>query len=61
MLASDGVWDVMLPEEVVAHVMESAAGGKTAKQAAEALVARAVEIGMKEAQLDYTSAAVVYL
>ena len=51
----------MPPEEVVSNVMVSAAAGKTAKQAAEVLVARAVEIGMKEGQQDNTSAAVVFL
>ncbi len=63
MLASDGVWDVMSPSEVVNHVMDSAAERKTAQQAAAELVKRAVELGMgsPSGEQDNTSAAVIYL
>mmetsp|Transcript_37336 Transcript_37336/g.83082 ORF Transcript_37336/g.83082 Transcript_37336/m.83082 type:complete len:363 (-) Transcript_37336:1554-2642(-) len=60
-IASDGVWDVMNGDEVVTHVMDSVAEGKTAQQAAAALVQHAVELGMSSPQeeADNTSAVVV--
>ncbi|GAX81526.1 hypothetical protein CEUSTIGMA_g8954.t1 [Chlamydomonas eustigma] len=62
-LASDGVWDVMTPMEAVQHVMSSAGQGRSAKEAAEALVQHAVQLGLsgRHAEQDNTSAAVVFL
>ncbi len=63
MVASDGVWDVMSPSEVVGFVMDLASEGKTAPQAAAALVRHAVELGLASpgGSHDNTSAAVVWL
>lgn len=62
-LASDGIWDVMSPREVVSHVMESASERKTAQQAAAALVDAAVQLGLSSpgGEQDNTSAIVMYL
>lgn len=62
-LASDGVWDVMDGQEVVNRVMEAAGEGKSATQAAKALVEDAVELGLNSpcGEADNTSAVVVLL
>ncbi|PNH04301.1 putative protein phosphatase 2C 12 [Tetrabaena socialis] len=61
-LASDGVWDVMGPEDAVNRVMEAANEGKTAAQAAKMLVQEAVDLGISSpsGEADNTSAIVVF-
>jgi serine/threonine protein phosphatase PrpC len=61
-IASDGVWDVMSPREVVHRVMEAVAEGKDAAAAAQQLVADAVALAevSPDGDADNTSA-VVYL
>ena len=61
-IASDGVWDVMTPREVVNRVMEAVSEGKDAAGAAEQLVADAVAMAevSPDGDADNTSA-VVYL
>ncbi|GFR40740.1 hypothetical protein Agub_g1350 [Astrephomene gubernaculifera] len=61
-LASDGVWDVMDGPEVVNRVMEAAADGKKATEAAKMLVEAAVDLGINSpcGEADNTSAIVVY-
>ncbi len=61
MIASDGVWDSMNADEVVKHVMASTAAGKSAQQAAQALVKQCVELGLAgpHEEADNTSAVVL--
>jgi serine/threonine protein phosphatase PrpC len=59
-IASDGVWDVLSPEQAVSHVMESKRQGRTAVQAARALVEAVVQKSKEdEDEQDNTSAIVV--
>lgn len=62
-LASDGVWDVMSPDEVVEFVMEAASQGKHGGMAAAQLVEHAVALGHASpgAHHDNTSAAVLFI
>lgn len=52
----------MNPDEVVDYVMDAYAAGKTAAQAADALVSHAIELGLNspEGEQDNTSAIVLY-
>jgi len=61
-IASDGVWDVMTPDEVVRFVMDYHMEGKTAAVAAEALVNHVIQLGYatEEGEQDNTSAIVVF-
>lgn len=62
-LASDGVWDHVTPLEAVNHVMDSAAEGRTAQEAAAALAHHACELGLTgpSGEQDNTSCAVLFL
>lgn len=62
-IASDGVWDVMEPREVVNRVMETLSDGRSAAAAARQLVEDAVELakGGPAGEADNTSACVIAL
>lgn len=63
MVASDGVFDVMGPEEVVNRVMDVLSAGGSAEEAALQLVTRAVELALcgPAQDADNTSAVVIAL
>ena len=62
-LATDGLWDVMDGDEAVRLVMDAAAEGLTAQQAAQQLVGHAEELAVCSpgGDADNTSAVVMYL
>ncbi|KAI8462570.1 MAG: phosphatase 2C-like domain-containing protein [Monoraphidium minutum] len=62
-LASDGVWDVMDPREVVNRAMDALSGGAGARAAARQLVEDAVSLaqGAPSGDADNTSAVVIAL
>ena len=62
-LASDGVWDRVTPEEAVNFVMDCASEGQSASQASDSLVQHAVDLGLMSpgGEQDNTSAAVIFL
>lgn len=61
-IASDGVWDHMKPDEAVECVMEARAGGADAVGAAQTLVKKAEQIGLSspDREADNTSAIIVF-